>query len=278
VNAPVSAPVTAAPQAAFDIFDQPVRRVNAPVSAPVTAAPQAAFDIFDQPVRRVTESSRPAYVPVPVPAASSIPSLAPKDQSPISNADELDEDVALAMMRLKKMTATGTDSDIPIVGDVQFESGKSDTQTGPDVLDAVRPTRRLRTPERSLNRGSEVNSNIESSTAPTTSTDKVETDIFQIAPPVRRLRASVGMSDMTSDTTIADNIHIAVPVETGPSPPTAPHQAPSALDIFDMPPPVRRLRRSPISDPDTTPAPAVTAADGAESVSSEPESSPRTET
>jgi hypothetical protein len=280
--APVSAPVTAAPQAAFDIFDQPVRRVNAPapVSAPVTAAPQAAFDIFDQPVRRVNESFRPTYVPVlgGTAAASSFPSLAPKDQSPITNADELDEDVALAMMRLKKMTATGIDSDISIIGDVQFESGKSDTQTGPDVLDAVRPTRRLRTPERSLNRGSEVNSNIESSAAPTSSTDKVETDIFQIALPVRRLRASVGMSDMTSDATMADNIHIAVPVETGPSPSTAPHQVPSALDIFDMPPPVRRLRRSPISDPDTTPAPAVTAADGAESVSSEPESSPRTET
>ena len=273
VNAPAPVPAAAAPQAAFDIFDQPVRRVNAPVPAPVpaaaaAAAPQAAFDIFDQPVQRVKESSRTASVFGDTAAATSVVGAVPDDQSPISKSDELDEDVALAMTRLKRMTATGTDRDIPTMDDGQGESRKSDTQSEPDITDAVRSTRRLRTPDRSPHKGSEVNSNIEASVSLTA--DDMESDIFQVAPPVRRLRAPAGVPDRASDTAAAENTQIPTAVESSPIPPTAP---PSALDIFDMPPPVRRLRRSPISAPDPPPAPTVTAADMVESVSMEPESS-----
>ena len=260
----------AAPQAAFDIFDQPVRRVNAPAPVPAAAAaaPQAAFDIFDQPVRRVKESSQTASVFGDTAAATSVVGAVPDDQSPISKSDELDEDVALAMTRLKRMTATGTDRDIPTMDDGQGESRKSDTQSEPDITDAVRSTRRLRTPDRSPHKGSEVNSNIEASVSLTA--DDMESDIFQVAPPVRRLRAPAGVPDRASDTPAADNTQIPTAVESSTIPPTAP---PSALDIFDMPPPVRRLRRSPISAPDPPPAPTVTAADMVDSVSMEPESS-----
>ena len=232
------------------------------------AAPQAAFDIFDQPVRRVKESSQTASVFGDTAAATSVVGAVPDDQSPISKSDELDEDVALAMTRLKRMTATGTDRDIPTMDDGQGESRKSDTQSEPDITDAVRSTRRLRTPDRSPHKGSEVNSNIEASVSLTA--DDMESDIFQVAPPVRRLRAPAGVPDRASDTPAADNTQIPTAVESSPFPPTAP---PSALDIFDMPPPVRRLRRSPISAPDPPPAPTVTAADMVDSVSMEPESS-----
>ena len=100
--------------------------VSVPVSVPVSvSAPgagggggggggQAAFDIFDQPVSRVrasasasaNDATKTAAVPVSVPVSVSV----------VSHAD-VDDDVALAMRKLSKLTSTGLHSDILTIGD-----------------------------------------------------------------------------------------------------------------------------------------------------------------